>query len=244
MAYIREGAPSYVRRLANEFTTRGITLPTEIRDALHQLDTLESNRPEQVGQVQLIDAYLNEASNEEIDALAVAAETCQRRTDAHREACIKHALRTENLFTAHGTELTRALATVAAPLIANLTRCAELYEDLAALVRSGRHDDAALIGQLDLDAAELQALYTVRGYVTTGAVWKVDWTDCSQWKDPHRLDVIEYRGTTAERFLAGIRAGAGLWFPTPDESVAQAKPIAAEIRTGERTHGRSGANFA
>lgn len=241
MAFIRDAAPNAVRRTAADFTRRGIALPAEIRDALDQLDTLEANRPEPIGQPQLIDAYLNGATHAEINTLAVTAETCQRRTDAHREACIKHALRTENLFTAHGDELTRALAALAAPLITNLERAAELHEDLAALVRAGRHDDAAIIGQLDLDAHELQALYNVRSSVTQGAVWKVDWTDCSVWRDPHKLDTVDYRGTATDRYLTGIRAGAGLWFPTVDEALTQARPIAAEIREGTRTAGRTGA---
>lgn len=241
MAYIREGAPNYVRRLTAEFTRRGITLPDELTAALDTLDQLEAARPASIGQPQLIDAYLRGDTPAEIDTLAVAAETCQRRTDAHREACIKHALRTENLFTAHGDELTRALAALAAPLIANLERAAELEQDLAALVRAGRHDDAAIIGQLDLDAHELQALYNVRNSVTQGAVWKVDWTDCSVWRDPHKLDTVDYRGTATDRYLTGIRAGAGLWFPTVDEALTQARPIAAEIREGTRTAGRTGA---
>jgi len=244
MVYIREGAPSHVRSIAADFTNRGIALPTEITEALTHLDTIEAARPEQAGPIDLTNAYLDGATPKQIDTLAVAAATSTIRATAWREARIKQALRTLRLFPAYGDELTHALAELAAPLIANLEHAATIDAELGALVRAGRHDDAAIIGRIDIDAEELQCLYSIRGTVTTGAVWMVDWTDCSQWKDPHKLDTVEYHGTATDRYRAGIRAGAGLWFPTPDEAVAQAEPIAAEIREGNRTAVRTGANYA
>jgi hypothetical protein len=60
----------------------------------------------------------------------------------------------------------------------------------------------------------------------------VDNVDCTEWDDP-RKPHHHARGndSLAEGYVRGLRAGGGrLWFPTKDEALAAAEPIAAEAR--------------
>lgn len=233
-ALTREIAAQGARRLVADLEAHGIQAPADVHDALAHLDTVEALRPPFVDLAELTDAYLSA----DPEAVATATRAHVDYNAAHtawKEATIKAGQRVQAAVTANGDDLTRALAKVAAPLIRQLEKAAQIdTHDTTALIRAGRSKDAELAARVELIGSDLAALYALRARITKGAGYGRGGIDCGMWQDPRKAREagnLTADRTAAQAYLRGIRNGAGLWFPTPGEAESKAAAIVAAERS-------------
>lgn len=233
MSILRTAIPDNARRLIEGLTTVGITLPEEVDDALALLDRIEARKPALVELSALTEAYLAEDDDDALRLVALEHSTSQQRTAAWAEAKVRAGRRLRDAMTSTGDAIIKQLQDLAAAPIKALEGAAALDTlDTATLVRGRRAKDAELAASVQVHAANLSNLYGLRNKVTKGASYgEPSWgADCSRWRDPRKIDSILAHAGTAESYLRGIRAGAGLWFPLPHEAEAAALPIVREAR--------------
>lgn len=235
MSVTRQIAPENARKTADQLRALGITIPKDVRTLLDRLDQLDADRPPVLTQTDLEQAYITGASPAEVARIAADLTTHSARSNAWTEARIKVGQQALAAFTANGDDLTKALAKLAAPLIERMVDAAALDTlDTTALIRAGRSAEAEVAARVDIVAGDLEHLYRLRDRITKGAEYGASGIDCRRWMDPRKArtaDALRTPPATAtDAFLRGIRADAGLWFPTPGEAQAQAAPLAAEER--------------
>lgn len=234
----REIAHNAARETVARLLDRGITLPVEVSASIDALSThLDRGAPTAPDSDALADAYANGATDKAIDAMLVQQTTHGSRAAAYAEASRRLGVSVLRNLTANGDDLTHQLAALAADRIATLERIAALPNlDVAALLRAGDNEGADLAAHADFTAGDLTDLFTLRRAVTQGAEYAVGGINCGMWRDPRLVTQAEIDGklrptsTGLDRFVVGLRAGAGLWFPTPGEAEQQARVIADEER--------------
>lgn len=217
----RETSPDRARKLASDLTALDIEIPADVADTLASLDALEARKPQPTTPDDLAKAYVDGSSDKAVDTLLAWHLADNARANAWREARVRIAGRALSQLAFHHADLIDRLAEKAAPLIANLERAAEIGSvDVAALIRAGRTEDADVIAHLELTAGDLANLYNIRTRITVGA----EYGGCGVWRDPRHVKVIP-NGTQSDYYLAGIKAGAELWFPQPHEAEAQGRKV-------------------
>ncbi len=229
----RQIAPDQARKTADNLRELGITVPADVRAHLDRLDALEADKPTHPDTADLIAAYRDGASDDEVHEMTMRLLTADHRRNAWNEARIKEGQAAAAAFTGNGDDLTRQLAKQAAPLIEKLENVAQIDTlDTTVLIRAGRTAEAEEAARAEIVAGDLSALYALRDRITQGASYGVGPVNCGRWRDPRALTAAlnqrRRQPSTLDGFLIGIRAEAGLWFPTPGEAEAQAKPAAKE----------------
>lgn len=219
--------------LLAELVQEGIEIPPEVQGAEKTLRTVIARRPSTIEQADLVAAYQTGATEAAIDKIAGQILTFPARNSAWLAAQARHGMAVLSTIAANGDDLTRQLAQLALPLIKELEAVAALpTTDVASLMRDQRTEDAARAARVDHTAGRLAQLYNLRRRVTKGAEYGIGGWDCSTWRRPDIIraataqSVMRPNQDAAERFLVGIRQGAGLWFPLPAEAEAAARPFA------------------
>lgn len=235
-------ATSHANTLPARLAAHGITLPAEVRGAVEYREKVAALKP--TGNTERNAAANAFLDLNPADALAAVERSANYRalteawTEAHRQA----SLAIITAITGNGEAIIADLAALAAPLIADVTRVAQLEDiDPAALLRAKRTKDAHAAATYEMTAASLADLYLLRGAVTGRATYGDEHGyHCGTWRDPRPVSrALTYNTVTSagETYRVGIRAGAELWFPNPDEADAAARRIrstekAAAIKTG------------
>lgn len=226
-------AADTARRIRDRFAAHGIRPPAEVQAALDRLDTHDANRPPYPTVQDRLQANLDGDYQRAAD-LAVQSAAADLAREAWAEARAQLGLQAMAAWTGCGNQLTKRLQKIAGPLIEQLEQAAGLDDvtDLAALIRAGRDADYQLAARLDLIAADLAALFQLRRDVTTDADYGQEshGVHCGVWQDPRLVPALPQRdqGSSRAYYLAGIRGGAGLWFPLPAEAEQQAAKIRAD----------------
>lgn len=229
--FTRKTSATYVRQTVTALAQQGIRPPAELRTALEALDAHDAARPVPVDPGDVRTAY-REGRPEDAHRLALELTARPALANAWREAKADLGTAAEAVMRGHAEELSTKLARKAAPLIASLEAAAALdTADPVALLQAGRAEDAAKAAAVDQIAAELQNLYTLRNRLARGFDWTEYGPSCEQWKRPDKLPANFAEGMThGARFLAGIRHGGQLWYPTPAESLTPSRQIGDAAR--------------
>ncbi|SIA00067.1 Uncharacterised protein [Mycobacteroides abscessus subsp. abscessus] len=231
----RPDAKYKARNAVKQFTSRGIELDASITAAVAELDRIEAEVPRQAEPNTIRDAIVNGADSDAINALVLAELGFTRLRSAYMQAVQVAGGRALKAFHIERDNLHAALKVLAEHAITHLEKVAALDgATLEELVRAGRHDDAQALAEVEVVGTELAALYTIRDdYLTPGGLRaaRVGDVDCTQWRDPQiagryaRVD-----RSVAANFVAVLRNGGELWFPTAEEAVEAAGPIHAEAK--------------
>jgi hypothetical protein len=158
---------------------------------------------------------------------AIAAHLAQHhRTQQHHHAEQIAGRRVLAAVMADRDRLHTELAATAAELINRLHAAAALDDDVAALARAGRHNDASLLANAPADAQTLSDLFQFRDWYLTPSWehWSTGWWSCENFENPWDARHI---GTVTggdvglwPNWRAAIRAGARLWFVPVEQAVA------------------------
>ena len=210
------------------------------------------SEPEPPACCRTFSTFRSRVDQDTINALLLQDLGVSRLQTEHNQARIEAALSVLRAIRAAHDNLYPQLKVLADKQIQHLEAVAALdTTDVMTLVRAGDHKGAQFVAEVDVVAAELDAIYSLRdGYVVRGGsdAMRVGSVDASRWRDPERPG----RGNSiAEQFLNGLHRGNTLWFPTPAEAVATAQPVydklqrkaeqAAQVR---RNQNRNAAAFA
>lgn len=232
----RDTAHLTAEQTVTRLLDRGIDLPAEVATAVDALRAhLDRGAPEAADPSELADAYAEARPEKTIDALAFAQVTATAKAVAYAEATKRLGVRCLHALTANGDNITTQLAKIAAERIGTLEQIAALSTlDVAALLRSGNNEGADLAAHADYTAGDLADLFGLRRAVTRGAEYGAHGWDCGTWRDPRLTRQAESDGLirpsspVLDRYIVGIRVGAGLWFPTPGAAEQQAQVIHKE----------------
>lgn len=227
----RDAAVYTVSGGRKQFAERGIKFPKSVTDALAVVDRIDAQTPPTPSPTAIREAILAGASDDEIDGLLLAELGAQRLRSEHTQARVEAALLALRAIRSAHDAIYPQLKAQADKAIAHLEAVAQMDDArLEDLVRDGRHEDAQLLVAVEVTAAELSNLWTLRDtylYDRDGAA--VGMINCSRWRDPRIID-RHARGdeTLVQALLNGLRRGGALWYPTQAEAIAAAEPIVAE----------------
>lgn len=228
----RDNAPYNARRALKEFAARGINMPDNVNSAVAILERVTTDRPVKPPTDALRKLIVDGADQTDIDAALLADLGHQRLFVEYQQAELDAARIVLRELRNSNDSLFPQLEKRAGGAIKTLETVAGLGDvDLAALVREGRHDDAAALVEVETVGQELKHLYELRnGYLVPGGYTAMvpDGIDCTEWRDP-RPTKHHGRGndTVVQAYVRGLRAGGQLWFPDMDEALSAAEPIAA-----------------
>jgi len=217
------------QRLNHDLAAAALKLPKAVTAAQAALAAVEALKPPgESGTV--ADAYL--AGDPELaHARAVARSVSRAVHEGWAEAIRRASVDVTRACSADSADLLAQLAAKAAPLIADLTRAADLNIELQALVRTGRTEDARILADIDLTAAHLGDLFGLRHRI----VGRHPWGPCDTWRNPEKLPRVSPAQSQSQQLRGGIRAGAGLWFPTPGEATSRAAELKAKADKAKAT---------
>ena len=248
----RSGAPLEVADALRQLEARQIAVPAAVTDALVALRRVQAAEPAQVDAQDIRRAYLAGADQGEIDALLLADLGSTRLRSEWAQARISAAVATLNALRDSASEVFPLLRAQAEAAIGKLQAVAELDAGATvdSLVRGGKVDDAKLLAGADEVAAELNALYRLRDqYLVRGGLRSVvvNGHDCTRWRDPVAAAAHARGDTEAQQYLAGLREGCELWYPSGPEARAAGQELAdaaaaAAEKKRQREHG-VGATF-
>ncbi|MBO0677188.1 hypothetical protein JRC04_06900 [Mycolicibacterium sp. S2-37] len=229
----RSGTTYRARNAVQQLTSRGIVLPDSIASAVAVLDRVAASGPREPDTVAVRNAIVDGADSDVINGLLLAELAYTRLRSEHAQAILIAAQRVLGAILDERANLHAALNMRAEHAIARLKNVAALDgASLEELVRAGRHDDAQALAEVEVVGAELVALYETRdSYLTPGGLdaARAGQFDCTQFRDPrvaarHHRDDLGVVGN----YLAALRHGAALWFPTSEEALAAAAPLYQE----------------
>jgi hypothetical protein len=225
----RDGAPYRARTALAALDQRGITLPAGVLETVNNLDRIEAELPPEPAVTAIHDAVLAGADRDQLDALVVYELGSHRIRTAYAQATLTAALGVLGAIMDSRDDLHAQLAELAENAITTLTRIADIGDvSLDVLIRGGRHDDARQVAERDIAGQELHALYEFRDlYLTPGgpAAMRLGTVDASRWRDPEAVDHKLHGDSVTARYLAGLRGGGTLWYPTVEEAVEAARPL-------------------
>lgn len=233
----RTNWPARCEQALTALEARKIKTPGHVAAAVKALRQIESQQPSTPSPTALREAYQRGADPAEVERILLLdmgttrlkSEWAQAKMDAAGTALA--ALRDSV------DEVMAPLRGQADAAIEKLRRVADFGgASLDSLVREGRHDDARLLADVDLVAADYDACADLRDrFLVRGGGLKlaVGGVNCSRWRDPIAAAAHARGATPAEQYVAGLHAGLELWFPSPDEAVAAASAI-ADNRAEER----------
>lgn len=218
------------QKLMHDLAAAGLKLGKDITTAQAALAAVEALKPpDATGTIS--DAFV--AGDPDLaHARAVARSVVRALTEGWAEAIRRASVDVTRAVTSSGADLLEQLATKAAPMIADLTTAAGIDVELQALVRDGRTDDARILADVDFTAAHLADLFGLRDRITGRATYG----PCDTWRNPEKLPRVAGPGQSqSQRLRGGIRAGAGLWFPTPGEATSRAAELQAAATAAKAT---------
>jgi hypothetical protein len=211
-----------------EFDRFDVALPDTAATWLTKLIALRENKPEPPHPNAVGEMIAASAEPAAVDAAIAASLGAQHRTNQHGHAERLCAQRVLAAVLQDRDRLHRELAAVADELINRLHRVAAIEETIAELARERRVDEAALLANVEVDAATLKDLYAVRNaYTTPGGVfaeWSTGMWSCETWATPWDLpphETVIDSGSLWELWRAGIRGGARLAFFTIEQAREQ-----------------------
>jgi hypothetical protein len=222
----RDNAVYQARGALEQLGQRNIDLPDSVTAEVAVLDRINAAPPMRPSTTALREAMLAGASEDEINALLLQDLGFARLQVEHNQAKIDAALIVLRAIRNAHDYLYPQLKALADKQIEPPEAVAALDTvDVMQLVRVGDHRAAQLVAGVDVVAAELDALYSIRdGYLAAGGyeAMRLGPVDASRWRDPEHAG----RGNSvADRFLDGLRNGNQLWFPTKTEARAAAQPV-------------------
>ncbi len=248
----RAGAPLEVRDALGQLGSRGIPTPGAVTEALAVLRRVEAAEPAAVDPQAIRRAYLAGADQTEIDRLLLADLGATRLRSEWAQGRIGAAVAVLTALRESAAEIYPALREQAAQAVKTLQAVAELDAGATVdgLVRGGRVEDAKLLAGAEEVAAELNRLYQFRDQYLLGGGLRsvaVNGFDCSRWRDPVSAAKYARGQTPADQYVAGLREGCELWYPTGAEARAAAQELAnaaakAAERKRKQEHG-TGASF-
>lgn len=222
------GTLDKARRLVAALNGVGVPTPDPVAAAFERADELKAKRPPLGEDVAAVLVDKGHAA-----ALKVAQEraVADRLDKAYREAAEVIGNRALKALQRDADRITAdELRPRALELIETLEKVAGNRRTLAALVTAGEHDLAQALARLEVTAADLSNLYTIRNDLYGARLkWahEADVFNSAIWLNNPVVDGLVTPGMSAsERWLAGIRAGGTLWFPTPSEAAENANQLA------------------
>ena len=218
------------RDAVTEFGARDIDLPKQVVDAVAVMNRVGAAKPTKPSPTVIRERIIGGAAQDELDRLLLADATATRLASEWAQAHIDTAGGVLSAIRRSVDELMPPLRERAEAAIAKLKAAADLGEiRVDQLVRAGRADDAKLAADAALTGAELDNLYGLRNRFLTRAGGReliVNGVSCAVWKDPDAAAAHARGATPAEQFIAGLKAGVPLWFPSPEEAIAAAQVVA------------------
>jgi hypothetical protein len=225
----RDAAPSTLREALTKFQDRDVKLAKPIHDAVAVLDRIESQTPDEPNAGDIKQAVLDDAGEAGIYRLILRQLGHQLRRNAYWQARLDAAQSALRAIRGDATSIHKQLKARADDIIQHLTKVAGFGPDvtLDGLVRAGRHDDAALVANMEIAAAELTILRGLHQHIVwSHSQFGLPPVDCAEWKDP---TAVHGHGHGATYIVSSIQQGAVPWFPTPDEAMEAAQPIARRL---------------
>ncbi|WP_396912483.1 hypothetical protein [Mycolicibacterium sp.] len=217
----RESAHTNAHNAITEFGKLNVELPTAVNQAHDALIALETRRPQQPDANAVRELYATAATDKAINEALNASTNHQARHNAWIQARADLGIAVMQQMLSHSNEIHAALAAIATPIIEDITAAAKIDEPLNALVSAGRHNEATLTANAEINVAQLQHLYDLRDrYLTPpSAATSAGHYDGSVWANPSVVHGKARGETTAATWRAGIRAGGQLAFPTHTQAL-------------------------
>lgn len=228
----RDSAHTNAHNAIAEFGKLNVELPKAVHDAHDALIALEARQPQQPDPNTVRALYAAGATDKAIDAALADAANHQARRNAWIQARADLGITVNQQILNHANDIHTKLAEIAAPIIEDITTAAHINEPLNALVSAGRHDDATLIANADINTEQLAHLYTLRDrYLTPpGASTTAGHYDGSVWSNPSVTHGKTRGETTTAIWRAGIRVGGNLWYPRHDQALNAATKAWSEYK--------------
>lgn len=243
----RSGAPLEVHEALKALETAGIPVPAAVEESLAVQHRVEDAQPSEPDQQAIRAAYLRGADEAEISELLLADLGATRLRSEWAQARITAAAAVLKALRDSAGDVFPTLKEQAVAAIARLQAVADLGPGatLDALIRSGRNADAKLLAGAREHAADLDRLYGVRDrFLVAGGArsFTVNGFDASRWRHPVEAARHARGATAADQYVAGLREGCELWFPSPAEARAAAQALAdaaaeAAEKQRKREHG-------
>lgn len=210
---------------------RDVVYPKQVQAALGLVDQIRDRRPAAPSDSAVMDGYLSGANNEALLQAATREAMHACLVSAHDGALKTASRRALTAILDAGDALVEQLRQLAEAQIEAIQRVANLDQvDLPTLLAAGRTEDATAVAGLAAASTALQQLYGLRdAFLWPKDVANINGVDCSVWTDStvveHHLASVAHHLDNV--YLMGLRKGATLWWPTLEEAIAAAQPIAA-----------------
>jgi len=221
--------PAYqLNRALEQFEARKVTLSDSITAAVELFRKVSTGAPAEPPVTAIRDAVLAGADPDVIGSALLHQLGANQLSAAWAQAATEAAYRALAAILAEREDLHAQLKIQADDAIEKLGRLATIDVPLDTLIREGRTDDARLLADKELIGGELHALYELRdvalipGTVRTARAGHVDAT---RWRNPGDVSHHLTGSSIAESFVAGLRAGGILWFPTQEQALEAARPL-------------------
>lgn len=225
-------APLNVADLVKQLQARGIAVPAAVQPALDLLERVTARRPPEVSPTAIREAYLRDASDDEIRTRLLDDLAAQRLRSEHGQAVIAAATAVLAAVIDHAdSDVFVPLREQAQAAIAKLEKIAAIpaSETVDGLLRAGRFDDARLLADAKGVAAELDSCFRLRDqFLIRGGpkATSVNSFYCGVWRDPVEAAKHARGQTSADQYVAGVRGGCQLWFPDAGEARELAQQFA------------------
>lgn len=228
----RHSSLRVARDLVNSLRQADLKPPKRALDALQRADKLAENRPP-AGGARIADILLNDGHAAALSAAQERA-VADKLEYAYEEAGEVLGKQTVAAIRADADRITAELRPRAVERITKLETLAAETRNLNQLVRAGETELAQTLAEVDVTAAELNELYALRNKMYgRKQKWGGEGTvfESSTWMNYHVVDGnLSFSMTPSERYLAGLRAGGELWYPTPEESKENAADLESEFQ--------------
>ena len=222
-------------RLVADLTAAGIKVPKPVAAAAATRDTLATATRAvpraDVLAAELVDALTADPGGDHTE-LAVRVQAAPALLDAHRSALDRAGRNLSAAVEQHSDEICRQVgAVIVEPAIPTLEQAATVTvagDTPGSLTNVQRHDDARLLLEAGLAADRLVLANRLRtGLYRRTRISSNPW---AIWRHPELRPDFTDGTPPVDRYLAGIRAGAALWWPTWTEADAAQRQAEAEAR--------------
>lgn len=226
----RNGAHRAAHAAITDFTALGITLPRQATTAHAALTAHETRAPQPT--ISVRDLYVNNATDKSINEALAYNATHNDRRNAWTQARADLGIATIRALINNADELHPQLASLAKPIIENITAAAQLNDGLTALVRDGRTKDAELLAHAEHHTTQLEHLYALYADYCTPPDIETEFGGytATHWSNPRTVHGHDKGDTQWEAWRAGIRAGGQLWYPTWQQAADTANAALTQWR--------------
>lgn len=161
----RDRAIARVADVRAKLDQRNITTTAAVLDAYEVLDRIAATHPVQPAATAVRDLILDDADDADVFAGLLAEDVFARWRSAHAQARIEAAVRVLRALADDADLIFEQLKVRADDAIAHIEKVAAFGGlNVAALVETGRADDAHALVTVPTVAAELDVLYTIRDF--------------------------------------------------------------------------------